>query len=69
MKTSPSGKPINLESRGDRPQGRSPHRTTIDARKVGLSLTISDKTLREFDRIQQEAIRAALNFKAPKSYR
>ena len=33
-------------------------RKTIAASKVGLSLTISDKALKEFDRIQEETIRA-----------
>ena len=32
---------------------------TIAAKKVGLSLTISDETLKEFDRIQEETIKAA----------
>ena len=34
-----------------------PERKSVDARDVGLSLTISDKTLREFDRIQEEAFK------------
>ena len=32
---------------------------TIPASKVGLSLTISDKALKDFDRIQEETIKAA----------
>lgn len=39
--------------------GRVPKRKTIAASKVGLSLTISDKTLKEFDRKQEETIKAA----------
>ena len=39
--------------------GRGPKRKTIAASKVGLSLTISDKTLKEFDRKQEETIKAA----------
>ena len=39
--------------------GQGPERKTIPASEVGLSLTISDKTLKEFDRIQEETIRAA----------
>ena len=32
---------------------------TITAKKLGLSLTISDKTLKEFDRIQEKTIKIA----------
>ena len=32
---------------------------TVPASKVGLSLTISEKTLKEFDRIQEKTIKAA----------
>ena len=32
---------------------------TVPARKVGLSLTISDKALKDFDRKQEETIKAA----------
>lgn len=32
---------------------------TVSANKVGLSLTISDKALKEFDRIQEETIKSA----------
>ena len=39
--------------------GQAPKRKTIPASKVGLSLTISDKALKEFDRIQEETIKAA----------
>ena len=39
--------------------GQTPKRRTIAANKVGLSLTISDKALKEFDRIQEETIKAA----------
>ena len=38
---------------------KAPERKTIAARKVGLSLTISEEALKEFDRIQEETIRAA----------
>ena len=34
-------------------------RKTILASDVGLSLTLSDEALKEFDRIQEETIRAA----------
>ena len=34
-------------------------RKTISASKVGVTLRISDKTLRELDRIQEETIKAA----------
>ena len=39
--------------------GQAFERKTIAARKVRLSLTISDKALKEFDRIQEETIKAA----------
>ena len=39
--------------------GGAPKRKTIPASDVGLSLTISDETLKEFDRIQEETIKAA----------
>ena len=39
--------------------GQAPKQKTIAASKVGLSLTISDKTLKDFDRIQEETIKAA----------
>ena len=32
---------------------------TVPANKVGLSLTISDKALKDFDRKQEETIKAA----------
>ena len=32
---------------------------TVPASKVGLSLTISDKALKDFDRIQEKTIKAA----------
>ena len=35
-----------------------PERKSIAASKVGLSLTIDDKTIKEFDRIQEKNIRA-----------
>ena len=41
--------------------GRVPKRKTIAASKVGLSLTLSDEALEEFDRIQEETIKAAEN--------
>ena len=34
-------------------------RTTIPASEVGVTLTISDKALKEIDRIQEENIKAA----------
>ena len=39
--------------------GQAPKRKTIVASEVGLSLTISDEALKEFDRIQEEIIKAA----------
>ena len=39
--------------------GRAPKRKTIAASKVGLSLTISDEALKEFDRMQEKTIKAA----------
>ena len=39
--------------------GQAPKRKTIAASEVGLSLTISDKALKDFDRIQEETIKAA----------
>ena len=39
--------------------GHVPERRTIPASEVGLSLTLTDETLKEFDRIQGETIRAA----------
>ena len=39
--------------------GRAAERMTIPASEVGLSLTISDEMRKEFDRIQNEIIRAA----------
>ena len=39
--------------------GGAPKRKTVSASKVGLSLTISDKALKEFDRIQEKTIKAA----------
>lgn len=38
---------------------RVPERRTIPASEVGLSLTLSEETIKEFDRIQKETIRAA----------
>lgn len=34
-------------------------RKTIPASEVGITLTISDKALQEFDRLQEKAIKAA----------
>ena len=46
--------------RDPRPEaGRAPERRTIPASEVGLSLTLSEETIKEFDRIQEETIRAA----------
>ena len=39
--------------------GQAPNRKTIAACEVGLSLTISDKALKDFDRIQEKTIKAA----------
>ena len=39
--------------------GQAPERKTILASEVGLSLTLSDEALKDFDRIQEETIRAA----------
>ena len=39
--------------------GQASKRKTILASVVGLSLTISDETLKEFDRIQEETVKAA----------
>ncbi len=39
--------------------GQSSERKTVPANSVGLSLTITKKALRDFDRIQQETIKAA----------
>ena len=38
---------------------QAPERKTIPASDVGLSLTLSDEALKEFDRIQEKTIRAA----------
>ena len=38
---------------------QAPKPKTVPASKVGLSLTISDKALKDFDRIQEETIKAA----------
>ena len=38
---------------------RAPHRTTIPASKVGVTLTISEAARAELDRIQEETIKAA----------
>ena len=42
-----------------RETAESPKRTTIPASDVGVSLTISDKALKELDQIQEETIKAA----------
>ena len=39
--------------------GQTPKRKTIPAREVGLSLTISDKALKEFDQKQEKTIKDA----------
>lgn len=39
--------------------GHAPERRTIPASEVGLSLTLSEETIKEFDRIQEKTIRAA----------
>ena len=36
--------------------GQAPERRTIPASEVGLSLTLSEETIKEFDRIQEETI-------------
>ena len=45
------------DSNADTNKAKKP--MTIAAKKVGLSLTISDETLKEFDRIQEETIQVA----------
>lgn len=40
-------------------EGREVRRRRISASEVGVTLTFSDKTLRELDQIQEEAIKAA----------
>ena len=42
-----------------RDAGQIPRRKTILASDVGLSLTLSDQARKEFDRMQEETIRAA----------
>lgn len=39
--------------------GRTPERKTVAASDLGLSLTIRPEVLEEFDRIQEEATKAA----------
>ena len=39
--------------------GQDSERKTIPASDVGLSLTLSEEALKEFDRIQEKTIRAA----------
>ncbi len=39
--------------------GQASESKTVSASKVGLSLTISNKALKEFDRIQEQATKAA----------
>ena len=51
-KTPRAGKP-SRETSGDS------KRTTIPASKVGVTLTISDKALKELDRIQEKTVKAA----------
>ena len=49
-------------SRGTRPDSdpaRASKPKTVPASKVGLSLTIKDKALKEFDRIQAETTKEA----------
>ena len=36
-----------------------PKVTTLDAKKLGLSLKVDDKTLKKLDEIQEETIKAA----------
>ena len=43
--------------------GRAHERPTIPASEVGVSLTISDKALKEFEKIQQEIVKEALKGK------
>ena len=45
----------------DRSEARAqiPKRKTIPASDVGVSLTVSDKALKEVERLQEEAIKAA----------
>ena len=41
------------------PAMKAPKRKTIDASKVGVSLTISDKALKDYERLEEQAIGAA----------
>ena len=48
------------QSTGSAPNtGQASKRKTVSASSVGLSLTISDKALKEFDRIQEDTTKAA----------
>ena len=49
----PSGRPRGI------PAMKAPKRKTIDASEVGVSLTLSDKALKDFERLEEQAIGAA----------
>lgn len=52
----------NRTDRGSDPtpkSGKALGPKTVPASKVGLSLTISDKALKDFDQIQEKTIKAA----------
>ena len=52
-------KPTDNSTDPEPDAGQAPERKTILANEVGLSLTISDEALKEFDRIQEETVEAA----------
>ena len=61
----PTGRTTMAKKRTDRrsdaapASGQAATPKTVSASKVGLSLTISDKALKDFDRIQEKTIKAA----------
>ena len=59
QRTTMATKPKDQRTDSPPDTGQTPKRKTIAASKVGWSLTISDKALKEFDRIQEETIKAA----------
>lgn len=52
-------KPTDRNTRFDRDAGSPSKPKTVAASKVGLSLTIKDKALKDFDRIQAETTKEA----------
>ncbi len=54
-------KRTDLGSESKSTSGQGANRKSIPASTVGLSLTISDKALKDFDRIQEETIKATEN--------